>query len=127
SRWRDRSRRPSRIRVWLQTLSRSSREPGLAPPGSMLCPAPAPSPAQEASRPDVDALPAASGCRVRTGRRRLRPARGCYTSRMPSFEPFVGLVYDPSVVGSIASVTAPPYDVIDEPARARYLDASPHS
>jgi uncharacterized protein (DUF1015 family) len=46
---------------------------------------------------------------------------------MPSFAPFVGLVYDPAVVGPIASVTAPPYDVIDEPARSRYLDASRYS
>ena len=37
---------------------------------------------------------------------------GCFDMR-PSF---VGLVFDPAVVGPLASVTAPPYDVIGEAA-----------
>jgi uncharacterized protein (DUF1015 family) len=38
--------------------------------------------------------------------------------------PFVGLLFDPSVVGAHDLVTTPPYDVIADEARRHYLDAS---
>lgn len=44
---------------------------------------------------------------------------------MPRIAPFRGLVYDPAVAGPLERVTTPPYDVISEPDRHRYLDASP--
>lgn len=43
------------------------------------------------------------------------------------FAPFPGLLFDPAQVGSVASVTCPPYDVIDEEARQRYLADSPYN
>ena len=45
---------------------------------------------------------------------------------MPRVFPFEGLVYDPAVVGPLARVTAPPYDVISE-ARRRASLAEPYS
>jgi uncharacterized protein (DUF1015 family) len=44
---------------------------------------------------------------------------------VPRIAPFRGLVYDPAAVGPLERVTTPPYDVISEAARRRYLDASP--
>jgi uncharacterized protein (DUF1015 family) len=41
--------------------------------------------------------------------------------------PFRGLRYDPAVVGSIASVVAPPYDVIGSEEQGRLYDASPYN
>jgi uncharacterized protein (DUF1015 family) len=41
------------------------------------------------------------------------------------FEPFVGLLFDPARVGSVDRVSAPPYDVISEADRHRFLRASP--
>ena len=46
---------------------------------------------------------------------------------MPRISPFDGLVFDPAVVGPLASVTAPPYDVIGETERRAFLAASPYS
>jgi uncharacterized protein (DUF1015 family) len=46
---------------------------------------------------------------------------------MPRVAPFVGLRYDPRVAGPLSRLTAPPYDVISEPHRARFLDASPYN
>jgi uncharacterized protein (DUF1015 family) len=46
---------------------------------------------------------------------------------MPVVRPFRGLVYDPAVVGSIGSVVAPPYDVIDRDEQERLYDASPYN
>jgi uncharacterized protein (DUF1015 family) len=39
--------------------------------------------------------------------------------------PFVGLLFDTARIGSHDLVTAPPYDVVSEAERRRYLDASP--
>jgi uncharacterized protein (DUF1015 family) len=44
---------------------------------------------------------------------------------VPRIAPFRGLVYDPAVAGPLDAVTTPPYDVISEPDRHRYLGASP--
>jgi uncharacterized protein (DUF1015 family) len=41
--------------------------------------------------------------------------------------PFVGLMFDRSVVGSYDLVTTPPYDVVSDAARRRFLDASPYN
>jgi len=41
--------------------------------------------------------------------------------------PFVGLLFDRSVVGSHDLVTTPPYDVISEAARRHFLEASPYN
>ena len=46
---------------------------------------------------------------------------------MPRIAPFTGLVYDPDVVGPLARVTAPPYDVIGEEAHDAFLRSSPHN
>ncbi len=46
---------------------------------------------------------------------------------MPRISPFVGLCFDPSRVGSLERVTAPPYDVISEREHARLLAASPYN
>ncbi|HEY2803944.1 MAG TPA: DUF1015 domain-containing protein, partial [Actinomycetota bacterium] len=43
---------------------------------------------------------------------------------MPRLSPFVGLVFDPSRVGSLERVTAPPYDAISPEERTRLHDAS---
>jgi len=44
---------------------------------------------------------------------------------MADVQPLRALHYDPAVVGSIASVVAPPYDVIDMAQRAELLERSP--
>ena len=44
---------------------------------------------------------------------------------MSLVSPFVGLLFDGSVVGSHDLVTTPPYDVIPDDERRHYLDASP--
>lgn len=41
--------------------------------------------------------------------------------------PFVGLLFDGSIVGSHDLVTTPPYDVISDDERRHYLDASPYN
>jgi uncharacterized protein (DUF1015 family) len=41
--------------------------------------------------------------------------------------PFVGLMFDRTVVGSYDLVTTPPYDVISDAERGRFLDASPYN
>jgi uncharacterized protein (DUF1015 family) len=46
---------------------------------------------------------------------------------VPLVAPFRALRFDPAVVGSLTSVTAPPYDVVDEQRRQQLLDASPWS
>jgi uncharacterized protein (DUF1015 family) len=46
---------------------------------------------------------------------------------MAVVRPFRGLRYDPAVVGSIASVVAPPYDVIGSEEQGRLYDASPYN
>ena len=46
---------------------------------------------------------------------------------MAIVRPFRGLFYDPAVVGSIASVVAPPYDVIGGDEQRRLYDASPYN
>ena len=44
---------------------------------------------------------------------------------MPQLRPFRALRYDPSTVGDLALVTAPPYDVIDADARMRLVARHP--
>jgi uncharacterized protein (DUF1015 family) len=46
---------------------------------------------------------------------------------MPRIAPFTGLVYDPDVVGPLAGVTAPPYDVIGREAHDAFLRSSPYN
>ena len=46
---------------------------------------------------------------------------------MSRISPFVGLLFDRSVVGSFDLVTTPPYDVISEAARRHLLEASPYN
>ena len=46
---------------------------------------------------------------------------------MPLVSPFVGLLFDGSIVGSHDLVTTPPYDVISDAERRHYLDASPYN
>ncbi len=46
---------------------------------------------------------------------------------MPRVGPFIGLRYDAAVVGALGPLTAPPYDVISEPHRARFARASPYN
>jgi uncharacterized protein (DUF1015 family) len=46
---------------------------------------------------------------------------------MAIVRPFRGLRYDPTIVGSIASVVAPPYDVIDRSEQSRLYEASPYN
>jgi uncharacterized protein (DUF1015 family) len=41
--------------------------------------------------------------------------------------PFEGLLYDPAVAGSLELVTAPPYDVISEERRERFLQGSEYN
>jgi uncharacterized protein (DUF1015 family) len=52
---------------------------------------------------------------------------GCYTGPVPRISPFIGWVFDPAVVGSLGSVTAPPYDVIGDAAERAYREASPYN
>jgi uncharacterized protein (DUF1015 family) len=44
---------------------------------------------------------------------------------MPTVSPFVGLLFDRSVVGSHDQVTTPPYDVISPAERRRYVEINP--
>ena len=46
---------------------------------------------------------------------------------MSRVSPFVGLLFDRSVVGSYDLVTTPPYDVIPDAERRRFLEASPYN
>ncbi len=46
---------------------------------------------------------------------------------MPEIRPFVGLLYQPKVVGGMDLVTAPPYDTISVPDQDRYHRLSPHN
>jgi uncharacterized protein (DUF1015 family) len=46
---------------------------------------------------------------------------------MAEIQPLRALHYDTAVVGSLADVTAPPYDVIDSEQRAALLARSPHN
>ena len=46
---------------------------------------------------------------------------------MAEIEPLRALHYDPAIAGSLADVTAPPYDVIDPAQRAALLERSPNN
>jgi uncharacterized protein (DUF1015 family) len=46
---------------------------------------------------------------------------------MASFRPFRALHYDPARAGGLEAVIAPPYDVIDDAARDRLYERSPHN
>lgn len=45
---------------------------------------------------------------------------------MPAFSPFAGIRFDPQHA-SLADLTAPPYDVIDDAGRARFAARHPHN
>jgi uncharacterized protein (DUF1015 family) len=53
------------------------------------------------------------------------PLAASVATAMAEIQPLRALHYDPSVVGDLADVTAPPYDVIDERERAELLARSP--
>jgi uncharacterized protein (DUF1015 family) len=53
-------------------------------------------------------------------------SRTCYEEGVPRFEPFHAIRYDTARV-DLAEVTAPPYDVIDGPARAALAERHPHN
>src|SRR5437588_6466315 len=44
-----------------------------------------------------------------------------------ALQPFRAVRYDPARVRSLAAVTSPPYDVIDEDALTRFLAEEPHN
>ncbi len=46
---------------------------------------------------------------------------------MPEVRPFVGLLYDPAVAGSLDNLTAPPYDLISSEEQSRLSRASPYN
>jgi len=46
---------------------------------------------------------------------------------MSQISPFVGLRYDPTRVGSLDAVTAPPYDVVSDEERIRLAASSPYN
>ena len=46
---------------------------------------------------------------------------------MPRISPFSGLLFDEARVGSLAAVTAPPYDTVDSEQRQQLLRASPYN
>ncbi len=46
---------------------------------------------------------------------------------MADVKPFKALTFDTQIAGPLAQLVAPPYDVIDGEARARYLARSPHN
>lgn len=50
----------------------------------------------------------------------------CYTCAVPRFSPFPGLRFDPTR-HDLATVTAPPYDVIDDAGRAALAASDPHN
>ncbi len=59
--------------------------------------------------------------------RRLALEVSAIHARVPRISPFVGLLYDRSLVGPLERVTAPPYDTVLTEERRRLLDASPHN
>ena len=46
---------------------------------------------------------------------------------MPQIEAFTGTYYNPKIIDNMASVTAPPYDVITSPGKAELLAGSPYN
>jgi uncharacterized protein (DUF1015 family) len=46
---------------------------------------------------------------------------------VPTIRPFSALRYDAAVAGPLATLVAPPYDVIDDDARRAYLERSPYN
>ena len=50
-----------------------------------------------------------------------------YKGHMPEVRPFVGLLYDPATAGSVATLVAPPYDVISPADQDRFYRASPNN
>src|SRR4029453_6864903 len=82
-------------------------------------------------RPGAGVRLVGTPCRARRARRRPRRAGrsegGCYAWCMSLVSPFVGLLFDGSIVGSHDLVTTPPYDVISDDERRHYLHASPYN
>lgn len=50
-----------------------------------------------------------------------------YSQPVPDIAPFRGIRFDPAAVGDLATVVAPPYDVISEQLRSDLEAASPHN
>src|SRR5439155_93157 len=46
---------------------------------------------------------------------------------MPEARPFIGLMYDPAVAGSLDALTTPPYDVISAEDQERFHGESPYN
>ncbi len=46
---------------------------------------------------------------------------------MPQIEAFKGTYYNPEIINNLASVTAPPYDVISGPGKSKLLASSPYN
>jgi uncharacterized protein (DUF1015 family) len=55
------------------------------------------------------------------------PERGSLALSMADLQPLRTLRYEPSAVGSLADVIAPPYDVIDDAMRAELAARSPYN
>src|SRR5207344_1961593 len=126
-----RSARPWRTRAGRERPGRTCRAPVRGPHGSTPCRARSAWRARGAWRPGVDARRGGTPCRARRARRHSPGAgrsRGCcYTWCVSLVSPFVGLLFDGSIVGSHDLVTTPPYDVISDDERRHYLEASPYN
>ncbi len=46
---------------------------------------------------------------------------------MPQIETFRGTYYNPEIIDNLASVTAPPYDIITGPGKAKLMSSSPYN
>src|SRR5439155_4976618 len=115
---------------------RTGTGPSRGSPGSIPSPVPAASPARGAWPPGADGRSSGTPWRVRRGRTRgsIRPHRHRsgwlsipYKGPVPDVRPFTGLLYDPSVVGPVGTVTAPPYDTISPIDQERYHRAHPNN
>src|SRR5271154_1150365 len=75
------------------------------------------------------ATPRADKGRRRGGRRRQDPRMAlpllASATAMADVQPLRALHYDPAVVGGLANVVAPPYDVIDSRERSELIARSP--
>src|SRR5439155_17126350 len=131
-----RSGRPWRTLAGPMRPCRTGTGPSRGSLGSIPSPAPAASPARGAWPPGADGRSSGTPWRVRRGRTRGWVRRHRHRSRwrsipykghVPEVRPFTGLLYDPSVVGPVGAVTAPPYDTISPIDQERYHRAHPHN
>src|SRR6266851_4493330 len=68
-----------------------------------------------------------SSCAIAVTGRSLGRGGAGTVRPMATIRPFKALRYDEDVAGPLASLVAPPYDVISETERAAYLARSPHN